>query len=121
MIALLRNERGADVVARHVRGALISTVNVIEVIQRMLDLGVSSDVVLRQQMRFEVRAVPLSMVQAEKAAALRRLTRAKGLALGDRACLALALDSGLPALTAEAAWLEVNTGADVRLIRERKR
>lgn len=121
LIALLRNERGAEVVAGQVRGALISTVNMAEVFGRMLDLGVAPAAILRQQRRFEIEAVPLSLAQAETAAALRAPTRVKGLALGDRVCLALALERKLPVLTGEAMWLEVPTGADIRLFRERLR
>lgn len=120
MIALLRNERGADVVGKHVRGALISTVNVAEVIQRMVELGLAAEAVLQQHDRLEIEVSAFTRRQAEITAALRQPTRDKGLALGDRACLALALDRGLPVLTAETAWLEVETKADVRLIRERQ-
>ena len=55
--------------------------------------------------------------QAYIAASLRPATRAKGLSLGDRACLALAIERGVPALTADRAWMELDVGVDVRLIR----
>lgn len=100
---------------------MISTVNMAEVLQRMIDLGVPPETVLRQLVRFEIAAVPLSLSQAERAAMLRAPTRAKGLALGDRVCLALALEVALPVLTANSSWLDVPTGADIRLIRDCKR
>jgi ribonuclease VapC len=40
-----------------------------------------------------------------------------GCSLGDRACLALALQLNLPALTADKAWSKVNAGVVVQLIR----
>ena len=120
VIALLRQENGAAVVAAQVRGATMSTVNVAEVFQRMLELGVDPQAVVRQLVRFDVNVVPLSLRQAERAAALRAPTRPKGLALGDRVCLALALELGLPVLTGEEKWLEVPTGVDVCLFRKRQ-
>jgi PIN domain nuclease of toxin-antitoxin system len=46
-------------------------------------------------------------------------TRAAGLSLGDRACLALARRLGVRALTAERRWADVArvAGVEVRLIR----
>lgn len=46
-------------------------------------------------------------------------TRAAGLSLGDRACLALARRLGVTALTAERRWADVAgvAGVEVRLIR----
>ena len=45
------------------------------------------------------------------------ITRAQGLSLGDRACLALALRLGLPALTTDRAWVELDVGVAVRAAR----
>jgi PIN domain nuclease of toxin-antitoxin system len=50
-------------------------------------------------------------------ARLRALTRAYGLSFGDRACLALARRLGLPALTAERAWAELDLGIPVEVLR----
>jgi PIN domain nuclease of toxin-antitoxin system len=48
---------------------------------------------------------------------MRRETRAVGLSLGDRACLALALRRGAVALTADRAWERAGSGAGVEVIR----
>ena len=66
-----------------------------------------------------MEAVPLSVEQAQLSAALRLATRAIGLSLGDRACLALARDRGLPAVTAERRWPDVaeDAGVVVEVIR----
>jgi ribonuclease VapC len=39
------------------------------------------------------------------------------LSLADRACLALAQHEGLPAVTADRKWAQVDIGVDIRLIR----
>jgi ribonuclease VapC len=40
-----------------------------------------------------------------------------GLSFGDRACLALAISRGEPALTADRAWLDADVGAELAIIR----
>lgn len=51
------------------------------------------------------------------AGALRAKTRKAALSLGDRACLALAKDLAVPAITSDAAWAKVSAGVEVRLLR----
>jgi hypothetical protein len=60
---------------------------------------------------------PLRGRAAQIAASLWKSTRAVGMSLGDRACLALALQSGLPALTTEEEWLKCDLGVRVVKIR----
>ena len=60
-----------------------------------------------------MESVPLSVEQAQLSAALRPATRVAGLSLGDRACLALARERGLPAVTAERRWPEIAEAAGI--------
>jgi PIN domain nuclease of toxin-antitoxin system len=48
---------------------------------------------------------------------LRRPTSHLGLSLADRACLALALRLGLPIVTADRAWAELELAVQVQTIR----
>lgn len=107
VLALLFGEIGADAVRPRVRGGLISTVNLAEVLAKLVDKGVPAEEAARAVDMLGMEAVPLSVEQAQLSAALRPITRAAGLSLGDRACLALARERGLPAVTAERRWPEV--------------
>lgn len=60
---------------------------------------------------------PLDQSLACEIAKLRLPTKPFGLSLGDRACLALALQLQLPALTTDRAWANLNIGVLIRLIR----
>jgi len=51
------------------------------------------------------------------AARLRPLTRHLGLSLGDRICLALAIERQCPALTADRNWANLKIGIPIQLIR----
>lgn len=107
VLALLFGATGADAVRPRVRGGLISTVNLAEVLAKLVDKGVPAEEAARAVDMLGMEAVPLSVEQAQLSAALRPITRSVGLSLGDRACLALARERGLPAVTAERRWPEV--------------
>ena len=66
----------------------------------------------------KVDIVPFSEPQPRFDGQLRPQTRPHGLSLGDRACLARALERGLAAVTADAAWRDA-TAASVPLIRQK--
>ena len=55
--------------------------------------------------------------RAIASAILEPKTRQRGLSLADRACLALAIELGLPAVTADRAWRDLDVGVQIRLIR----
>lgn len=92
-------------------------VNFAEVIGWLAAMGldeVGVDLALRRlPLTVEVFDPPRAFVAGRLAVdpKLRRLS------LGDRACLALALQTGLPVLTADRAWAALDLGLDVRLIR----
>ena len=117
ILALLRDEpfMGFDPV--HLLGAWISTVNFSEVFARLLDGGLAEPAAEAAMVRLDLRIVPFDREQARTAARLRRQTRSAGLSLGDRACLALALQFGRPAVTADRAWRNLAVGAEIVLIR----
>ena len=118
ILAFLRGEPGADVVADYRGDALASSVNIAEAATRLAHLGASPIEVRRAIALMAVDVVPFDTVQAYAAAGLYETTRDRGLSLGDRACLQLAARSGLPALTADRVWAEVDVPAEVRLIRD---
>ena len=57
------------------------------------------------------------LADAVEIARLRPRTRAAGLSLGDRACLALARRLSVQTLTADQAWVGAELGVDVVAIR----
>ena len=68
--------------------------------------------------RLGAQVVPFAAADVVPAAHIRAASRSAGLSLGDRACLALAGRLGLPALTADRQWRDLQVGVEIRLIRD---
>ena len=117
VLVLVQGEAGADRVAACIPGGLISSVNLAEVVGKLADAGMPREQVELALASLGLRVVPLSEAAAYEVGMMRPATRAKGLSLGDRACLALGLETGLPVLTADRAWVELDLGAGVEAIR----
>lgn len=107
LLAWLRGEPGADAVDAALDGAAMSAVNWAETWQKLEQNGVDAARALTQVRALGVVVVDFSTEDAAVAAGLWHSCRAAGLSLGDRACLALAIRLGLPAVTADAAWSRV--------------
>ena len=118
MLALIKNEPGAEYVRTRIARSLASTANLAEVGAVLSDWGLSNDEIRAVTVKLGVETAPFDLQQAHISAELRRATRSKGLSLGDRACLALATSTGLPALTADKTWLEVGTDVKIAVIRD---
>ena len=117
LLALLQQEPGSEIVAVALQHASISTVNWSEVLQKSILQGIYTE---DMQSEFEVlgvKIIPFSAQQADLAAQRCQKTKFLGLSLGDRACLALAIDQKAIALTADKVWTQLQIGIEVQLIR----
>jgi ribonuclease VapC len=120
VLAVLLKEPGEELVRPHLRGGLISSVNVEEIIYRRLKNGESLERNASVVRSLEMRIVDFGFDQAVKSASLKPYARIANLSLADRACLSLALIRNVPVYTAESDWLKADMGVDIRVIRERK-
>ena len=118
VLASFYGEAGADIVDDMLREAVISTVNVAEIISKLVERGMSASMARSALIDTGIEIIPFDLEQAELVGDFRQKTRAQGLSLGDRACLALAKQIGGRAVTADRAWMAVeNPGVDVILFR----
>lgn len=122
VMAFLRDEPGADRVEELLssvdssfsNAAFVSTVNLAELHQK---LGPDLPTSLIGSAESVISCVDFTTGQASIAGAIHSDTRSAGLSLADRACLALAAELNLPAVTADRAWADVEVGVKVELIR----
>ena len=117
LLALIQAEAGSERVAEVLDGAVISAINLAEVVSRLADRGVPGEAIRRQLARLGLRIVPVDEDLAYAAGLLRPATRALGLSLGDRVCIALARRLGATALTTDRVWARLEIGVAVELVR----
>ena len=117
LLAVLLQERGGEKVERYLTSAMISTVNLSEVVATAVERGLMLESVMPGLTRLSLEVIPFDAEQAYLAASLRPATRKLRLSLGDRACLALGLKKGLPVLTADKLWATADVGVQVEVIR----
>jgi ribonuclease VapC len=124
LLAYLQGEPGSSTVETALAaGAVISIVNYAEVLSRLADAGedpATGNHRLSEQGLIGglLEVVPLTEEDAVAIAQLRASTRAHGLSLGDRACLATGLRLGWPVVTADRTWALLDVGVTVQLIRQ---
>ena len=118
VLAAIFQEPGSEQVAQLWQDGdnLISAVNYSEVVAKLSERGLSDAEVM-----MVMEGVPLTLVTfdqdtAHAAGLMRQSTRALGLSLGDRACLALAHAQKATAVTADQQWQKVQ-GVDLMIIR----
>lgn len=117
VLAVLNDETGAAEVAEVIGRSIISTVNLSEVATKLVEKGMDDDSVSLVIQSLPCRVVDFDLGQSLRTGQLRRDTWPQGLSLGDRACLALTEAEGLPVLTSDRRWSEVETDLDIRIIR----
>jgi ribonuclease VapC len=121
VLAMVRDEPGGDLVGRTIDGGLLPTVNLAEVLGRFVRAGGDPTPVAGWLRSLGCRFGDVGAPHAELAAAVQAnelATRVRPLlSLPDRLCLAVAVREGLPVLTADPVWAELELGVDVRLIR----
>jgi PIN domain nuclease of toxin-antitoxin system len=117
VLALLNAETGAGIVQEALPDAVISSVNLAEVVARLAAVGMPETQIQDTVSMLGLEILPFTAEQAYLSGCLYPQTQSAGLSLGDRACLALAAQRAVPVLTADRAWRQLGTGIQVRLIR----
>ncbi|HEU0157537.1 MAG TPA: type II toxin-antitoxin system VapC family toxin, partial [Stellaceae bacterium] len=119
LLALLLGEPGSGKVRTALAQSALSTVNLAEVVGHFARNGSAE-----AEIRAVLDGLPMDVIGfddqlAHATGLLLPATRRAGLSIGDRACLALALRLGVPALTADRSWQTVAAavGVEIDLIR----
>ncbi|WP_425145736.1 type II toxin-antitoxin system VapC family toxin [Deinococcus sp.] len=115
VIAYMLGETGGARVQAALQGALLSSVNLCEVVSNFAERGEDAQTVLGDVLGMALEVVPFSSAHARMAAALHPPTPYLG--LGDRACLALGLERGSAVLTADQPWTELDQIHQIAVIR----
>ncbi len=117
LLAFLQLEPGHETVSNVLAESVICTVNWAEVIGKCIVGDVETEGLLEDLRALGLAVVPFSSAEAELAGRLAQPTRALGLSLGDRACLALGLARGDSIYTADRTWRRLRLGVAIKTIR----
>jgi PIN domain nuclease of toxin-antitoxin system len=115
VLAWLQDEPGSDRAEPMLMEGIIGAANWSEVLQKARQHGASTEVVGRLLASFGLTVVEVTPQDARTAAELWHA--GSPLSLGDRLCLALGLRARAQVATADAAWVGVEAGSNVTLIR----
>jgi ribonuclease VapC len=125
LLALLLDEEGAgEVEDMLANSAAISSANLAEALSKLAERGadpreVTRDLQAKGILGGLLEVEPVTAQDATTIAEMRPATKAHGLGLGDRICLALGRRLDLPVMTADRAWaeLEGTLGVEVNTFR----
>ena len=99
-----------------VMGALMSAVNLSEVVAKLADIGMTEADIREAVEPLGIELADFDASGAFSAGLLRPVSRSAGLSLGDRACIALGQMRGLPVLTADIAWNSLKLGTEAEIV-----
>jgi len=118
LLAVIHQEQGSEKIGPELlTRALISTVNLAEVQGKLLSWGWLAGEAWADATGSVGEIVPFTAGHAKAAGSLISATRALGLSLGDRACLALGLALNAPVYTADRSWKNLKLGIRIHVIR----
>ena len=116
-MALLNEETGHDKVEVVLADSAMSSVNLCEVMGKLIDAGLSEEDARESIDLLNIEIISFDTAQANMAAALRPTTKKFGLSLGDRSCLASGISRRHTVITAERGWAKLRVGIKIELIR----
>ncbi|NJR80848.1 PIN domain-containing protein [Sphingomonas corticis] len=117
LLCLLNDEPGADRVLDVLTRCVVGAANLAEVVSKLREKGLSLDEVREALGGLHLDVRPLSPAQALTIGDLRPATKSLGLSLGDRACLALAIDLQAELFTTDGALARADAGISIVNIR----
>jgi ribonuclease VapC len=115
VLAVLRNEPGADNAIEKMLNGVIAAINLGEVAQVLFREGRSRDEVERTMEELGIPTIEVDADLAYSAAEMRMTALSKGLSQADCICLAFAKREGVAALTGDRKWLEVADALGVKV------
>ena len=117
LLCYLQQEPGCSLVSDALEHSVISAVNWSEVAQKVASVGINPDNTRNLLLQMGLQITAFNSVHADICAGLWPETKALGLSLADRACLALAIQADWPVLTCDRAWSGLGLDLDIRIIR----
>jgi len=117
LLALIQEEPGSKAVESYLGRAVVSTVNLSEVVAQLIKRGMPKKLASSVLNGMGLKVMDFDEELALQAAFLIEITHKEGLSFGDRACLALAQNLKIPAITTDRAWSKLKIPVNIKLVR----
>ncbi len=114
---MIYQEPGAEAIIDLLRSGLLSTVSLTETQTKLTLDGASAEFAWNRLLNLGCEICLYDEEQARLAAEMIWTTRPLGLSLGDRACLALAIERKATVYTADRDWKKLSLGIEIEVIR----
>jgi PIN domain nuclease of toxin-antitoxin system len=111
LIALFAKETGYEFIKKHMKEGIISSVNIAEAYKYCIETqGLTEDEAKNLIKLSDIKIIEFTNEQALISAGLIKKTKQYGLSLGDRACIALAIDGKHSIITCDKIWQQIDVG-----------
>lgn len=117
VLAFVNGEPGWQRAEAEMSLGTVSSVNLAEVVTKLVLVGGSAEQIEQAWSALDLSVQPFDETRAFSAGLLVARTKHFGLSLADRACLALAIELDIPAVTADRAWSKLDLPVEIRVIR----
>lgn len=118
ILAVIHGERGSEKLSPELlANAFVSSVNLAEVYGKLVAKGWEAAQAWEDSVGVVGQVLPFTVEQAKRTGTLTSSTRPIGLSLGDRACLALALELKAEVYTADRSWKSLKLDLRINSIR----
>lgn len=118
IIALFAKEKGYELIKKHMKDAIISSVNIAEVYRYCIDVqNLTEDDANNLIKMLDIKIIDFNNEQALITASLVSKTKQYGLSLGDRACIALAIARKHSIITCDSIWQKLDVGTEFIMAR----
>ena len=117
LLAFINQENGSELVERYLPNAVMSSVNIAEVVAVLSLVDIPEDIIISIINDLSIEIIDFDQEQAIQTGFLRKKTKAAGLSLGDRACINLASIKNLTVVTADKIWDTLDLTTNIALVR----
>ncbi len=117
LLAFINQEPGFEKVEQYLANAIISSVNVAEVVTVLSSINMQEDVIIGIINDLDLEISNFDQDQAIQTGFLRNKTKHAGLSLGDRACINLGISKNIPVVSADKIWASLDLSSKILLIR----
>lgn len=118
IIALFAKEQGYQLIKQHMKNGIISSVNIAEVYKYCIETQNLSEEEAKLLVQLsDIKIIDFCPKQALISAKICNKTKAYGISLGDRACIALAILKNLPIITCDKIWKKLDLEIEFILAR----